>query len=122
MRAETSIKYGPIPYRLTIVIRRDGKSMGLSRIMELVSQAEREGITLAAMMSKEMSPEEMELVQDELAIHMNDNYSRIEKFMAGVSVPSMEELLSRRDELPVGFELDAIGPLSDDFEFEEEES
>lgn len=73
--------------------------MELSRMIELVSQAEREGITLAAMMSREMSLDEMELLQDELASHLADNYAKIESFMSGVSIPSMEEMLSRRDDL-----------------------
>lgn len=94
-------------------------SMGLSRVMELVSQAEREGITLAATLSKEMSPEEMELLQDELASHLSDNYAKIEKFMAGVSVPSMEELLSR-DDPTAEMDRALLSVLSDDEESEEE--
>lgn len=39
-------------------------SIRLSRMMELVSQAEKEGVTLAAMVTREMSVEEMELAQD----------------------------------------------------------
>jgi hypothetical protein len=94
--------------------------MGLSRIMELVSQAEREGITLAAMMSREMSLEEMELVQDELASHLTDNYAKIENFMAGISIPSMEEMLSRRDDPSREFELGSLDLLSDDGDIEED--
>jgi len=94
--------------------------MSLSRIMELVSQAEREGITLAAMMSRKMSLEEMELVQDELASHLTDNYAKIENFMVGISIPSMEEMLSRRDDLLREVELGSLDLLSDDGEIEED--
>jgi len=82
--------------------------------MELVSQAEREGITLAAMFTREMSVGEMELVQDELAGHMNDNYAKIKEFMAGISIPSMEEVLSRGDGLQPEFDLGSLDLLSDD--------
>jgi len=81
--------------------------------MELVSQAEREGVTLAAMMSREMSREEMELVQDELATHLSENYAKIQGFMAGISVPSMEEMLSRRNYESEELDLDSLGFLSD---------
>ncbi len=88
--------------------------MELSRIAELVGQAEKEGITLAAMLSKEMSPGEMELLQAELASHMSDNYAKIENFMSGISIPSMEEVLSRRDEELTGTDLPLFDLLSDD--------
>ena len=82
--------------------------------MELVSQAEREGITLAAMMSKEMSPEEMELLQEELESHMSDNYAKIQNFMSGISIPSMEDILSRRDDAQTEFDMPLLDLLSDD--------
>jgi dUTPase len=87
--------------------------MVLARIAELVSQAEREGVTLAAMMSKKMSPEEMELVQIGLMSHISDNYSKIEGFMTDVSVPSIEEFLARGN-FNGDVDLDPLGVLSDD--------
>jgi adenine/guanine phosphoribosyltransferase-like PRPP-binding protein len=87
--------------------------MGLSRLVDLVSQAEKEGITLAAMLSREMSSEEMELLQDELVMHLSENYAKIENYMTGVSVPSMEEVLARNDEDLPEIDLGVLGALSD---------
>lgn len=82
--------------------------------MELVSQAEKEGVTLAAMVTREMSVEEMELAQDVLAAHLSENYAKIEKFMAEVTMPSMEELLSKRNELSSQIDLEPLNVLSDE--------
>jgi lambda repressor-like predicted transcriptional regulator len=89
-------------------------SIRLSRMMELVSQAEKEGVTLAAMVTREMSVEEMELAQDVLAAHLSENYAKIEKFMAEVTMPSMEELLSKRNELSSQIDLEPLNVLSDE--------
>ena len=82
--------------------------------MELVSQAEREGVTLAAMVSREISSEEMELIQEDLASRLSENYAKIENFMSEVNIPSMEEILSRRDDLPTEIDLGLIDALSDE--------
>jgi len=83
-------------------------------MMELVSQAEREGVTLAAMVSREISSEEMELIQEDLASRLSENYAKIENFMSEVNIPSMEEILSRRDDLPTEIDLGLIDALSDE--------
>lgn len=62
---------------------------------ELVSQAEKEGVSLGIMISQRMSPEEIELAQMELAAEICANHSSIEGFMADVRVPSIGEILSR---------------------------
>lgn len=69
--------------------------MGLSRLKELVSQAEKEGISLGVMISQKMSPEEMELAQMELAAEICANHASIEDFMADVKVPSLHEIIAR---------------------------
>lgn len=73
----------------------DGISMGLSRLKELVSQAEKEGISLGVMISQKMSPAEMELAQMELAAEICASHASIEGFMADVSVPSIEDIITR---------------------------
>ncbi len=88
--------------------------MMLARVMELVSQAEREGVTLAAMMSKEMSSGEMELVQRDLIARLNDNYSKIESFMAEVTVPSMDRILAERDGILPDLDNNMVSALSDE--------
>ncbi len=68
--------------------------MGLSRVMELVSQAEKEGVSLGVLISKEMSPEEMQAAQIDLAAALSENYASIGDFMAGIKVASIDEILS----------------------------
>jgi hypothetical protein len=70
--------------------------MGLSRLKELVSQAEREGVSLGVMISRRMSPEEIEMAQMELAEELCANHVSIERFMADVKVPSIDEIIARK--------------------------
>jgi len=88
--------------------------------MELVSQAEREGVTLAAMLSRELSPDEMDNAQEILSSHLTENYLKIEHFMSEVSVPSMEEILSRKDGCLPEIDIGSFGVLSDRDEAEED--
>jgi hypothetical protein len=69
--------------------------MGLSRLKELVSQAEKEGVSLGFMISRRMSPDEIELAQMELAEEICANNVSIERFMAEVKVPSIDEVIAR---------------------------
>lgn len=62
---------------------------------ELVSQAEKEGVSLGIMISQRMSPEEIELAQMELSAEICANHDSIADFMADVRVPSVMEILSR---------------------------
>ncbi len=71
--------------------------MGLSRVMELVSQAEKEGVSLGLLISRELSPEEMDEAQADLATALSENYCSIDHFMAEVAVPSIDEILSKGD-------------------------
>ncbi len=73
----------------------------------LVSQADKNGVTLAEMMAKELSPGEIDRMQNYLRREMRENYEAIEEFMRDVDVPgnydfsSMDEseLSSLRDDL-----------------------
>ncbi len=62
--------------------------------MELVSQAEKEGVSLGVLISRHMTPDEMDAAQMDLAAAMNENFAAISHFMAGVEVPSIEEIVS----------------------------
>ena len=71
--------------------------MTLSRIIELVSQAEREGITLAEMISKSMSSEQIDVASMELAEELSNNFENIESYMSDVEVPSLEDIVALDD-------------------------
>jgi chromosome segregation and condensation protein ScpB len=71
--------------------------MTLSRIIELVSQAEREGITLAEMISKSMSSEQIDVASMELAEELSSNFVNIESYMSDVEVPSLEDIAALDD-------------------------
>jgi len=62
-------------------------------LVELVSQAEKEGITLAEIISRTLNPEELDLIQSNLENELSENYRRIENFMGEVEVPSLTELM-----------------------------
>jgi hypothetical protein len=74
----------------------------------LVSQAEDEGITLAEMISRTLSPEQMDKLQNGLCNELTSNYAKIEGFMRDVKVPSLDELMSQ-DEI-----LDSCAVMNDD--------
>lgn len=59
---------------------------------ELVSQAERERVTLAEMISRTMTLEQMDELQSGLRTELASNYGNIEGFMRDVRVPSLYEL------------------------------
>jgi len=71
--------------------------MTLSRIIELVSQAESEGITLAEMISKSMSSEQIDVASMELAEELSNNFENIESYMSDVEVPSLEDIAALDD-------------------------
>lgn len=64
-------------------------------MIEMVSQAEKEGVSLAVMIAREMTAEEMDAAQLELASELSTRYTSIKHFMADVEVPSIEEALVR---------------------------
>jgi hypothetical protein len=63
-------------------------------LVELASQAEKEGITLAEVISRTLDPRELDLMQAELADELSENYRNIEEFMNGIEVPSIGELMN----------------------------
>ncbi len=87
--------------------------MACKKLAELVSQAEREGVTLAEVISRTMSNADMIRAQRTLAKEMSENYCKIEDFMADVSVPSIEEVLMTEELFPVEL-VDEEAELSDD--------
>lgn len=68
--------------------------MSYARLLQLVGQAEKEGITLAELLTRDLSSEELDSAQEELVLDLADNYSNIEEFMDGVEVPSLDEIMS----------------------------
>jgi hypothetical protein len=63
-------------------------------LVELASQAEKEGITLAEVISRTLDPRELDLMQAQLADELSENYRNIEDFMSGIEVPSLGELMN----------------------------
>jgi hypothetical protein len=68
--------------------------MASMTLVELASQAEKEGITLAEVISRTLDPRELDLMQAELADELSENYRNIEEFMSGIEVPSIGELMN----------------------------
>jgi hypothetical protein len=68
--------------------------MALSRVMDMVSQAEKEGVSLAVLISRELTVEEMDTAQEELARELDSNFESISSFMADIEVPSLEDALA----------------------------
>lgn len=73
-------------------------SMALSDMMRLASQAEKEGVTLAERISRSVSPEDIDRMQEELERELAASYRNIEEFMGGIEVPSIDDILSMGDE------------------------
>jgi len=63
-------------------------------LVELAGQAEKEGVTLAEVISRTLDPRELDLMQAELADELSENYRNIEDFMSGIEVPSLGELMN----------------------------
>lgn len=68
--------------------------MASMTLVELAGQAEKEGITLAEVISKTLDQRELDLMQAELADELSENYRNIEGFMSGIEVPSIGELMN----------------------------
>lgn len=63
-------------------------------LIELAGQAEKEGITLAEVISRTLDPRELDLMQAQLADELSENYRNIEDFMSDIEVPSLGELMN----------------------------
>jgi hypothetical protein len=84
---------------------------------ELVSQAEEEGVTLAEMISRSLTPGQIDDMQSGLCIALASNYGKIEGFMRDVKVPSISELMGLDELTDSGSGVDSLGfgmSLSDD--------
>jgi len=79
----------------------------------LVSQAEREGVTLAQMMEKELSVSEIDRIQQFIEREMSDNYAAIENFMKDVEVPGTYDFSSMGEEQLDVIQEGIMGALSD---------
>ncbi len=88
--------------------------MAYTNMMELVSQAESEGVTLAEMLTRSLSSRDLDKVQDALIREMSSNYRNIEEFMSDVSVPSIDEILEMDQEELTELQLVSDHELSDD--------
>ncbi len=84
--------------------------VSLSSLEELVSQADKEGVTLAEVIARSMTPGQMNMLQKGLAVRLSDNYMKIADFMQDVETSSMvdiegmgiEQLVSLRNEIMHG--------------------
>lgn len=91
--------------------------MSLSKLVELVGQAEEEGVTLAAMINSRLSPEDLEAARLELSMELSRSYSAIEDYMSDVEVPALDDIVAtgfpgfpsllESDELPIARETPA---------------
>lgn len=79
----------------------------------LISQAEEEGITLAQVMTRELSMNEIDQVQESLRTEMADNYAAIEDFMENVEVPGSYDFSSISEEQLTILQEELMYALSD---------
>lgn len=61
---------------------------------ELVSQAERDGVTLAEIIGRRLTPGQLDEIQDGIRVELASNYDKIAGFMTNVKVPSLEEIMN----------------------------
>ncbi len=94
--------------------------MSLSRIEELVSQAEKEDATLAEVITRSMSEEEIASAETEIRSRISSGYREIEDFMAGVEVASLEHYLTMDEDELANMQQDLASVLSDDSVAEDE--
>lgn len=87
--------------------------MAFTSMSDLVSQAENEGVTLAEVIARTMTSEEMDRAQAEIESQLAEGYPGIEDFMSEVSVPSLEEIMDAGF-AGFGVDLEPGLPLSDD--------
>lgn len=65
---------------------------------DLVSQAEREGVTLAEIMNRELGPGGLDKIQGILSEEISRNYTAIEEFMRDVEAPGTYDFSSMDDD------------------------
>ncbi|HUV60858.1 MAG TPA: hypothetical protein VMW71_01635 [Thermoplasmata archaeon] len=79
----------------------------------LVSQAEHDGVTLAQIMARELSVNEIDRIQQFLRREMSENYSAIEGFMKDVEVPGTYDFSSMGEEQLTVIQEGIMDALSD---------
>ncbi len=87
--------------------------MAHSRLTELASQAEKEGVSLGELLARDMSSDEIDAIQAELEVEIAESYRSIKDFMQDVEIPSIDSLLGHGPEDGLGFLLDEDPELSD---------
>jgi len=63
-------------------------------VSELVRMAEAERLTLAEVISRELTPEQIDSLQGTVSLDLTHNFESISDFMVDVHVPSSDELLT----------------------------
>lgn len=82
-------------------------------LQNLVSQAEREGVTLAEILNRELGPGGLDKIQTFLSEEISRNYSAIEEFMRDVEVPGTYDFSSMDDDTLCSLQEELRGFLSD---------
>jgi hypothetical protein len=67
-------------------------------MIELVSQAEKEGTTVAEIIARQLTVEQMDKAQAALEEQLAENYRKIEMFMCEVAVPSIDEVMAMSED------------------------
>ena len=80
---------------------------------KLVSQADQDGVTLAEIMTRELSPGDIDRMQQYLRHEMDDNYSAIEGFMRDIEVPGTYDFSSMDESELANLQVDLLEALSD---------
>lgn len=73
--------------------------MSHALLQKLVRQSETEGVTLAEILSRTMTSEQLDDVQAELTEELSDGYGSICDFMSDVEVPSLDDIINAEDAL-----------------------
>ncbi|HIH00656.1 TPA: hypothetical protein HA259_00985 [Thermoplasmata archaeon] len=79
----------------------------------LVSQADKKGATLAEIMAMELTPVEIDRMQQYLRREMKENYLAIEGFMRDIEVPGTYDFSSMDDSELSSLQEDLLEALSD---------
>ena len=79
----------------------------------LVSQAEDKGVTLAEIMATELTPDEIDRMEQYLRMEMKENYLAIEGFMRDIDVPGTYDFSSMDDSQLSSLQEDLLEALSD---------
>ncbi len=86
-------------------------------IEELTVQAEKNGLTLADMISTMMSSEDIDRIQAQIKSQMSANYASIEDFMKEVEVPSIDGLYEFSEDELQRMQQDINHAMSDESSF-----